>query len=168
MRGEAGAYIGYSETVHFAFREAIENCGIDVPCLPLDEVAVRRLPQLTTASSGEAIGWVDGLSIKKTLSGPEREAALKFITFATSPDAYKLVLDPEWMNAPRYLLPARAGLSFRSEEALYPDFLAAHAGRKTGTLKGLNERLHNLAGKLNCALPIDRTDTKSLTDCKRP
>jgi hypothetical protein len=70
------------------------------------------------------------------------------------------------MEAPRYLLPARRGLKFAKDAPLYSDFLAAHAGRRTATVPALNEKLHALAGKINCALPIDRTDTKWMSDCK--
>jgi hypothetical protein len=44
--------------------------------------------------------------------------------------------------------------------------LAAHAGRKTGTQQGLNTQLHALAQKMNCALPVDRTDMKTTDSCK--
>jgi len=167
MRGEAGAYLGYSETLHYALQESIDNCRLGTSCLSPNEIAVRRLPKTSGTSFGEGIGWVDGLAISNTLTPEKRAAALKFIAFATSADAYALVLKPGWMEAPRYLLPARTGLAFGSDVPLYPDLLSAHAGRKTGTSPGLNEKLHKLAGTINCALPIDRTDTKSSTDCKR-
>jgi thiamine pyridinylase len=167
MRGEAGAYLGYSESLHYALKEAIDNCRAGTPCLSANDVAVRRLPKLSGTSSAEGIGWVDGLAISNTLTPEKKAAALKFIEFATSADAYALVLRPDWMEAPRYLLPARTGLTLGTDAPpLYPDFLSAHAGRKTGTLPKLNERLHMLATKINCALPIDRTDTKSSAGCK--
>jgi thiamine pyridinylase len=166
MRGEAAAYIGYSESLHYALKEGIDNCRVGAPCISANEIGVRRLPKLSSASSAEGVGWVDGLAISNTLNPAKKEAALKFIEFATSADAYKLILQPDWMEAPRYLLPARTGLTFGNDAPLYSDFLSAHAGRKTGTLSGLNAKLHALAAKLNCALPIDRTDTKSSTSCK--
>jgi thiamine pyridinylase len=168
MRGEAGAYVGYSETVHYALQESLDNCRVGMPCLTANEVAVRRMPKLSGTSFAGGIGWVDGLAISNTLAPATKDAALKFVQFATSADAYKLVLAPDWMEAPRYLLPARTGFAFGSDAPLYPDFLSAHAGRKTGTLPGLNKKLQMLATKLNCTLPIDRTDTKSLTSCKTP
>jgi thiamine pyridinylase len=168
MRGEAGAYIGYSESVHYALKEAIDNCRVGSPCVSPNDFAVRRLPNLSTTSKSDGVGWVDGLAISATLTDEERDVALKFIEFATSADAYKLVLQPGWMEAPRYLLPARTGLTFSSDTPLYPDFLSIHAGRKTGTASGLHAKLQALATKLNCALPIDRTDTKTLDRCKMP
>jgi thiamine pyridinylase len=168
MRGEAGAYIGYSESVHYALQEAIDNCRVGMPCLAADEIAVRRLPKLSGTSSAEGIGWVDGLAISKDLAPATKKAAITFVQFATSADAYKLVLAPDWMEAPRYLLPARTGLAFGTDAPLYPDFLSAHAGRKTGTAPGLSNKLQKLGAKLNCLLPIDRTDTKTLASCKTP
>ena len=168
MRGEAGAYIGYSESVHYALKEALDNCRVGSPCVVPNDIAVRRLPKLSTKSESGGVGWVDGLAISNKLVNSQKDVAVKFIEFATSADAYKLVLQPDWMEAPRYLLPARTGLAFGNDTPLYPDFLSMHAGRKTGTAPGLNAKLQALAKKLNCALPIDRTDTKSLGTCKTP
>ena len=168
VRGEGGAYIGYSETLYSALKEILDNCRIGSPCLSASEVAVRRLPKVTTASTGDGVGWVDGLAVSNALTDAKKEAAFKFVEFATSPEAYALLLQPEWMDAPRYLLPARTGLSFGSDTPLYPDLLAAHQGRKTGTALGLNAKLQTLARKLTCALPIDRTDTSTMASCKLP
>jgi thiamine pyridinylase len=168
LRGEAGAYVGYSESLHYALKEAMDNCRMGSSCISPNDIAVRRLPKLSTTSKAEGIGWVDGLAISATLTDIERDAALKFIEFATSADAYQLVLQPDWMEAPRYLLPARTGLMFSKETPLYPDLLSMHVGRKTGTAPGLNAKLQSLATKLNCALPIDRTDARTLDRCKTP
>ena len=168
IRGEAGAYVGYSESVHYALQEAIDNCRIGGPCLSANEVAVRRLPKLSGTSFAGGVGWVDGLAISNVLSPAVRQAALNFVQFATSADAYKLVLEPDWMEAPRYLLPARTGLVFGDNAPFYPDFLSAHAGRKTGTLPGLNRKLQVIGTTLNCMIPIDRTDTRSARSCNTP
>jgi thiamine pyridinylase len=168
VRGEGGAYIGYSESLYSALKEIIDNCRTGSPCLSPGEIAVRRLPKLSAASTGEGVGWVDGLAISNTLSDGKREAALKFVEFATSEQAYKLLLQPEWMDAPRYLLPARTGLSLGSDAPLYSDLFAAHQGRKTGTAPRLNAKLQNLSKKLTCGLPIDRTDTSTMANCKLP
>jgi thiamine pyridinylase len=167
VRGEAAAYVGYSETMHFGLQEAIDNCGLGKACLLPEEIAVRRLPTLSASAASEGIGWVDGLAISSspTLDENKKRVALKFIEFATSEDGFKVVLEPGWMEAPRYLLPARQGLTIK-DAPLYPDLLAAHAGRKTGTQQGLNTQLHLLAKKMNCALPIDRTDSKTADSCK--
>ena len=165
VRGEAAAYVGYSETMHFGVQETIDNCGIGKACLSPDEIAIRRLPSLNGSSSNEGIGWVDGLAVSSKLDENKKLLALKFIEFATSEDGFKVVLEPGWMEAPRYLLPARQGLTIK-DAPLYPDLLAAHAGRKTGTMQGLNARLHAIAKNLNCGLPVDRTDSKTANDCK--
>jgi thiamine pyridinylase len=165
IRGEAAAYVGYSETLYYALKERIDSCRMTSPCLTPDEIAVRRLPKLSSSSTAEGVGWVDGLAISNTLDAPTKAVALKFVEFATSPDAYGLILQPEWMDAPRYLLPARTGVSFGNDAPLYSDLLAAHAGRKTGTAAGLNAKLRDIAKKLTCALPIDRTDAATIGNC---
>ncbi len=163
VRGEAAAYIGYSETLHFAL-EAINKCPRGLWCLDPDAIAVRRLPTLAKDSAPEGIGWVDGLAIAAGLSGAKQELALKFIAFTTSADGYRGALQTQGPEAPRYLLPARPELTF-ANAPLYPDLAAAHAGRKTGTRQGLNARLRALGAKLNCKLPVDPTDTRTMAAC---
>lgn len=167
-RGEGGAYLGYSESLYSALKEINDSCGAGSSCLSAGEIAVRRIPKLSEASTGEGVGWVDGLAISNRLRGTKRAAALKFVTFASSPEAYRLLLQPGATEAPRYLLPARTGLSFGSDEPLYDDLLAAHRGRKTGTAPGLSARLQRLTNKLTCMLPIDPADTATVDGCKSP
>jgi ABC-type glycerol-3-phosphate transport system substrate-binding protein len=126
---------------------------------------VRSLPPLIAGSPARGIGWVDGLAVSPALTGAKKAAALAFLTFATSAEGYRAVLEPRALEAPRYLLPARTGLALAGTP-LYPDFFAAHAGRETGTAAGLNARLRALAERITCELPIDRTDTRTLTACK--
>lgn len=167
VRGEALAYIGYSETLRYGLQEAIDNCGLEKSCLSPNEIAVRRLPGLSGNAANEGVGWVDGLAISAQLSGVKRDLALKFIEFVTSPEGYKLALEPaSSLEAPRYLLPARKGLAIK-DAPLYADMLAAHVGRKTGTLPGLNAKLHSLAPLINCRLPADRTDFETAKKCVR-
>jgi thiamine pyridinylase len=165
VHNEAAAYIGYSESLHYGLQELIDNCREESGCMSAEEIAVRRLPKLTRESSDKGVGWVDGLAISSTLDAATKAVALRFIEFATSEDAYKLVLNHTWMEAPRYLLPARQGIEI-SDAPLYADFLAAHAGRRTGTAPGLSTHLSAIADLLNCRLPIDRTDGKSAAGCK--
>jgi thiamine pyridinylase len=165
VRGEAHAYIGYSESIHYGLQDVIDACHSD--CLSQNDIAVRRLPTLGQDSS-KGIGWVDGLGISRDLADRKKDLALKFINYITSPKAYEIVLTPQFMEAPRYLLPARVGAPPDVSIApLYPAFLAAHAGRTTGTAPELNGHLRTLAGNLNCALPIDRTDTTSRDKCQK-
>jgi thiamine pyridinylase len=165
VRGEASVYIGYSETIHYGLQDGIDSCSPQSDCLSENEIAVRRLPALEADSVGEGVGWVDGLAIAAGLSGRKRDIALKFIEYATSPAAYQAILRPADGEAPRYLLPARTGLAL-DKAPLYPEFFAAHTDRKTGTEKGLNAQLRALGKNLNCALPIDRTDTDTMDKCK--
>jgi thiamine pyridinylase len=158
------AYIGYSETLHFAL-EAINNSPPNLWCVDPSAIAVRRLPTLNRGAASEGIGWVDGLAIAAGLTGAKKDLALKFIAFATSADGYRAALQTQGTEAPRYLLPARTGLTFENAP-LYPDLAAAHAGRKTGTMPGLNARLRALGAKLNCLLPIDPADTRTIASCR--
>lgn len=164
-RGEAAAFVGYSEALHHALQEMIDNCGLGTACLSPDDVAVRRLPALAGAAAS-GIGWVDGLAISRDAAGPVRDAALKFIAFATSPDGYAAALKPIPGEAPRYLLPARVGVKVE-DSPLYPDLMAAHAGRVTASMPGVNAALQILSKTLNCLLPIDRTDVTALAGCER-
>jgi thiamine pyridinylase len=165
MRGEARAYVGYSESLHYGVQEVIDGCHPGSGCLDPGEVAVRRLPPLSAVGSNEGIGWVDGLAVAANLNPEKRAAAIAFIEYATSEEAYKLVLTPAWMEAPRYLLPARVGMDWKSFPPLYPDLISAHAGRRTGTVEGLNAKLRSLSDQITCKLPIDRTDTKTAGSC---
>lgn len=165
VHGAAAAYVGYSETIHYGLQEIIDNCLPGSGCLAADDIAVRSLPSLAAGSPARGIGWVDGLAVSATLTGAKKAAALAFLSFATSADGYRAVLEPRGLEAPRYLLPARTGLALAGTP-LYPHFYAAHAGRETGTAAGLNARLRALAERITCELPIDRTDTKTLAACK--
>ena len=97
----------------------------------------------------------------------KKDAALKFLAFATSADGYRAVLEPRGIDAPRYLLPARTGVALR-DAPLYADFYTAQTGRETGTAAGLSGRLRALAERITCELPIDRTDATTLASCKAP
>lgn len=72
--------------------------------------------------------------------------------------------EPQWGKAPHYLIPAITRTNIKSAP-LYDYFHKAHQGRKTGTLAGLNERLRQFGKKLNCTLPIDRTDITTKNEC---
>ncbi len=164
VRGAAAAYVGYSETIHYGLQEIIDNCLPGSGCLAADDIAVRGLPSLVAGSPARGIGWVDGLAVSATLTGAKKAAALAFLSFATSAEGYRTVLEPRGLEAPRYLLPARTGLTL-ADTPLYPHFYTAHAGRETGTAAGLNARLRALAERITCELPIDRTDTRTLAAC---
>jgi len=151
VRGESNVYIGYSESIHYGLQDAIHNCLPSSACLKPDEIAVRSLPPFTDEPLGKGLGWVDGLAINKKLSGRKLQVALEFIKFAVSDEGYKLILEPEWLEAPRYLLPARTGLNIK-DAPLYAEFYNAHQGRETGKQKGLNDALRAVGSNLNSEL----------------
>jgi thiamine pyridinylase len=157
IRGKASVYVGYSESLHYGLQNGLEDCTPISGCLKEADIGIRKLPVMAEAKNEEGVGWVDGLAISSTLSKPKKDIALKFIEFLVSDQAYRLILEPEWSEAPRYLIPARR---LRIKGApLYTDFFEAYDGRKTGTAAGLNDRLREFGSKLDCALPLERTDS---------
>lgn len=164
ISGKSSAYVGYSESIHFGIQYAMDNCTQTTGCVAIDDIAVRRLPHFDGFPADKGIGWVDALALDAQLSPAKKEMALRFIEFMSSDEAYKAVLTPEWGKAPTYLLPAKTGLQI-DNAPLYPSFFLNHSGRKTGTQEGLNKKLKEIGQKLDCALPINRTDTATLQRC---
>lgn len=155
-RGQARAYVGYSEMVHFALSEIANDCGLDDACLSAESIAVRALPRAQGGTA--AVGWVDGLAVAADLPRERERLAREFISFLTSWDGYHLVLDAEWPDAPRYLMPA---VRFSSDELaalapLYPAFFGAYQDRLFLTGDGIDEVLRAKAQLLDCALPSGR------------
>lgn len=165
MTGSSSAYVGYSETIHFGLQNNLHNCLPTSGCLKESDVAIRKLPAIQSAGQAEGLGWVDALTIDAQLSGRKKALAIEFIEFAVSERAYRMVLEPEWGKAPRYLIPAYKISNIKSAP-LYDQFYIAHAGRKTGILLGLNNQLRELGEKLDCALPFDRADEKTIKECQ--
>jgi thiamine pyridinylase len=97
VRNQTAAYMGYSETLHYGLQEIIDDCRDDSGCLSPDDIAVRRLPQLTKDGPPGGIGWVDGLAISNKADGPTKAAALRFIDFATS-EARLQARAYEWLD----------------------------------------------------------------------
>jgi thiamine pyridinylase len=166
VRGQAAAFIGYSEAIHYGLREASDDCLSTSGCLSETDIAVRALPSMSDTRPEPGIGWVDSLAIDASLSGRKKDMALKFIQRALSDDVYLSILSPEWPYRSRYLLPARRGVQV-PDAPLYLSFLAAHNGRRTGTLPGLNKRLRAVAQSFDCQLPVDRDDSDTSTACQR-
>ena len=165
VRGQASAFVGYSESIHYGLREFVDDCLSSSGCVPEDEIAVRALPSFRVSAPEAGVGWVDALAIDARLSGLKKELALKFIRRLVSQDVYLSILTPEWPYPSRYLLPARGGFQV-PDAPLYPAFIAAHAGRKTGSLPELNKKLRSLANRLDCQLPIDRDDEEAKEKCR--
>ncbi len=164
IAGKSSGYVGYSESIHYGIQYSIDNCTNTSGCLSIDDIAVRRLPGFSEPSVNEGIGWVDALAMDSSLDVKMKNLATKFIEFMVSEEAYTVILEPEWGEAPRYLIPARTGITIQNAP-LYDSFYEAHSGRATGTLVGLNNKLRAMGKKLNCELPISRTDVVTLEQC---
>ncbi|MFO1432925.1 MAG: extracellular solute-binding protein [Candidatus Competibacteraceae bacterium] len=165
ISGKANAYVGYSESIYYGIQYSIDNCIDTSGCLSVSNIAVRKLPSFRDNPVSNGLGWVDALAIDSSLTGKKRELAISFINYLTSEKAYKSILEPEWMEAPRYLIPARINLEI-NEAPLYKSFLEANSGRETGTLLGLNDKLKSIGKKLDCAMPINRTDSETKKECQ--
>src|SRR5262249_27891918 len=128
--------------------EVRQNCRPTDGCRTPEQIAVRTLPPITP--QGRPVGWVDALAVSAKLKGKKRQLAQEFIEFATSWDAYALVLNPQGSVAPRYLLPALAASPDQSvlKPPLYPDFFEAFGARLVFTAEGLHGRLHDHAEAL--------------------
>jgi thiamine pyridinylase len=151
-RKKAIAYIGYSETLHYAIEQLKTGCGPESQCLKEEEIRIKPLPRLTAAATGPALGWVDGLALSAKLDGRKKALALEFIKDAVSRGAYEKALQPEWPLIPRYLIPATHHIEYEGAP-LYPHIYEAFKGRATGTRAGLNSRLRELAEKrVHCGL----------------
>ncbi|GEM_PF-996538 len=161
-QGKARAYIGYSESLHYALQEIRQNCSPADNCLKEEEIEVREIP--TANEKGNQVGWTDVLALSSGLTTEKKKLAMEFIEFLTSWKAYRLVLNPERTSTPRYLLPALP-LSKESPELeppLYPMFYDAYQSRVILNSKNLNQNLRNYGKKLDCLLPRDRLDS---TEC---
>ncbi len=165
MSGKSSAYVGYSESIHYGIQYALDNCIDTYGCLSIKDIAVRRLPPSLKNSKSNGLGWVNAFAIDSKLKGEKKRLANKFIEFMVSEDTYKSILEPDWMVAPSYLIPARINLNIDSGP-LYESFYKAHLGRQTGTIEGLNNRLRSIGKKLDCLLPISRTDIKTRESCQ--
>ena len=166
-RGRSRGYIGYSESLHYALGELRESCAPGDGCLREDDIAVRALP--LDAPGGRRVGWLDALALDARLSGRKKDLAADFVAWATSWEAYKIVLTPTAPDPPRYLLPARLGPHGELPEApLYPAFEAAFQDRLFLTADRLNATLRGKATALNCALPAERDDTGWAAACGKP
>ncbi len=164
IAGKSSGYVGYSESIHFGIQYSINNCTSTSGCLPTDDIAVRRLPGYSDSLVNEGIGWVDALALDANLDDKKKKLATSFIEFMVSEEAYQAILEPEWGEAPKYLIPAKTDIEIENAP-LYDSFYKAHSGRKTGTLVGLNNKLREIGKKLDCKLPISRADTKTLEKC---
>ncbi len=164
---KARAYIGYSESLHYALKYQENYCQNTGDCLKFEEIAVRNLPKVSGQVEDSHLGWVDALAIRKDLFGVKRELAESFIRFMVSERAYDMILKPEEGRTRPYLLPARR-MNAVDEIPLYPELYKAQSGRKSGTLPKLNEKLRALGAKLDCVLSKSPDDAESLKQCYDP
>jgi thiamine pyridinylase len=153
VRGQAAAYVGYSESIYLGLKEAADDCTPTSGCLQEGDIGVRNLP-----GSSDGLRWVDALAIDAKLNGPKKDLALAFIKYAMQVETYRKLLLPEWPYTSRYLLPARP-VEMTGEAPLYVAFSQSIRSRQTGTTAGLNQSLRKLAKTVvDCALPRDRDD----------
>ncbi|WP_342613825.1 extracellular solute-binding protein [Bradyrhizobium sp. NL2] len=157
VRGQARAYIGYSETIYYGLRDAADNCLPTSGCMAEDDIAVRALPRFGANKAETGVGWVDALAIDAKLNGAKKDLAQQFIRRVVSEDIYIAMLGPEWPYRSRYLLPARTSVRI-PDAPLYAQLFKAHADRGTGTAPRLNRALRDIAQTVNCALTMDRND----------
>jgi hypothetical protein len=161
---KARAYIGYSETLHSALQEVQDDCMPYEQCRTEDRIAVRALPPITPG--GQLVGWVDALTIHAGLADSKAALAREFIDFVTSWKAYQSILNPDWPDAPCYLLPAvEVPDGAPLKPVLYPALTAAFGSRLIATAPHLNDDLRARGKKLNCILPPERQDPKWQKDC---
>jgi len=107
LRGGAVAYVGYSETLHYAIDQRVNDCGPSASCLKAEDIKVRRLPTMLPGRERVGLRWVDGLALAANLPEEKQALALEFIRDAVSDEAYRMAFEPRWPYVPRYLLPAR-------------------------------------------------------------
>ncbi len=167
VHGKARAYIGYSETLHYALQEIFDNCGPTDGCRTAEQISVRALPLLSP--QGKPVGWIDALAISAKVTGKKRQLAEAFIQFATSWETYEKVLTPAWPAAPRYLLPPYVldGHKFSLAPSLYPPLSKAFGSRLFLTAEKVNTTLRARGEALDCQLPSERGDTSLKEQCSQ-
>ena len=163
IRREIRAYIGYSESIHYALQELRNDCTSASRCRDEKAIAVQPLPLV--APQGKRVGWTDALAVRAGLSKARRQLAEEFIHFAVSPDTYRMLLRSEWPDAPFYLLPAVEVEGLEEIGPLYPAFLSQFGDRLILSGPGLNDAARARGRRINCALPPDRDDDKWFADC---
>ena len=150
-RGKAVAYIGYSETLHYAIDELTNNCGPGSSCIDAKDIRVKALPRMTRHASNPPLGWVDGLAISAKLTGRKKHLAEAFVIWATSSEVQSMVLGSS--PVPKYLVPATRDFTHK-DAPLYPQIYEALKERSTGTESGLNSSLRQLVKQsIHCQLP---------------
>jgi thiamine pyridinylase len=110
--GRGRALVGYSERLYYIGEENINGC-VRGECTPLSEITIRALPLSDTGS--QPFAWVDSLAIAASCKYQCAADAEAFIRHTSSIDEVRTTLLPAYNRAPRYLLPALAGLYIDKE-----------------------------------------------------
>lgn len=156
-RKKGRALVGYSEQLHYVLAESSFSCQKqkDEDCLRQTDIEISEWPIADEGS--RPISWVDMLTISAKARNETLRDAEKFIRFMMEPNTYKLFLKPAWLEAPRYLLPARDDL-YKDKEILSEAPLYTRLREKIDhaipiTDVGLNGRLRAIGDKLDGLLP---------------
>jgi thiamine pyridinylase len=150
-KGNGRAFVGYSESLYYILFEKQNACVPEEPCVDVDKIAVTGWPMSDEGNT--TLGWVDGLSINKKLSGQKLNDAITFVNFVVSDSAYYLALIPDGGgDAPRYLLPAYkqyySDPRIVHNAKLYPAFLKLISNMTPLTGTHLCPNLRSIGGKL--------------------
>jgi thiamine pyridinylase len=153
-RGAGAAFFGYSEMTHEALEEsaacrAAEHCvgGADIRVAAFPFWDGKLLPPV----------FVDMFGIDARAHGQTLVDAQDFIRYAVSLEAYRALLIPATGDIPRYLLPASEAAfddpQILAAAPLYPKFRAIVDKGVVMTAPHLNTHLHEVAARIDAALP---------------
>ncbi|UAY53216.1 type 2 periplasmic-binding domain-containing protein [Ferruginibacter albus] len=142
-KGNGRIFVGHSESLYNILDEINNGCYEGENCLQADQISVMRFP--LSDKSDDYLGWMDGLSINKNLSGQKLRNAITFINFLLSKKVYEEALKKEANCSPRYLLPAYKQYYFDRQitdfAPLYPQFYELVKSMNTITNKNLCQDL---------------------------
>ena len=151
-RGEARAFAGYSEMLHFAAEEA-KACSPLGRCLDPRELDAVRLP--LSDRGARPVAFADVLTIRAGCEGACLERARAFIGYLTSEEATLRWLLPDGI-APRYLLPARTAVyqdpRLLAAAPLYPKLRELIGAGRVIREPGLPGRLRALGNHVDVLL----------------
>ncbi len=154
-RRAAGAFVGYSEMTHEVLDETAVSCRLEDKCVTAGQIRVAAFP-FHDGAPRPAV-WVDMFGIDSRVHGQTLQDAADFIRFAVSLPTYRALLVPQAGDAPRYLLPPTVEAYEDSEilkaAPLYPKFRAIMEQGGVTTTPHLQEKLHDVALRIDSALP---------------
>jgi thiamine pyridinylase len=153
-RGNASAFVGYSESLHEVLSETAQACSSDDHCLTDQDIDVTDFP--TGDSGHHQMSWVDSFVLDARCAGQCAQDAVTFISFMNRDATFKQILLHEGV-APAYLLPAKRSLYADADVLkvahLYPKLRAIVQNAEAPTAPGLNDQLRGLGKDLDAQLP---------------